>query len=392
MNENPKVFISYSHDSPEHREWVRKLAEGLMRNGIDTILDQWDLRLGANLPRFMENSLVKSDRVLVVCTDTYLEKSGEGVGGVGYETTILTAELIQDQRTTKFIPIVRNVALQRKTPLCLAGRVYIDFSVDSEYDTALNRLIHEIYGVDQKPKPKLGKNPFGSDDQGPPQLEEDSTVFFYNRFCSAFPGVRGISWFESEVAVDRLMILLKEPLVFQRVTPIWWWRRGNGGIDGVTRFDRDQILLNYEEMGIRRIAAVPSSSYHETFVYVEVHPEPPTGLNDVDIEGAVECSGFSREEYAVFGDREISRPEYDDGAAVIDGRPVDLCGKAELRARFLSPYNFLIAPFSSPINNMSFDRRRNTILNEILKGDRTLEALAREVRDLPRRSIEHELP
>ena len=46
MAEHPKVFISYSHDSPEHRRWVSELGAKLRDNGVDAILDQWDLGPG----------------------------------------------------------------------------------------------------------------------------------------------------------------------------------------------------------------------------------------------------------------------------------------------------------------------------------------------------------
>ena len=41
----PTVFISYSHDSSEHKVWVAALAQDLRKHGIDAILDQWHLRL-----------------------------------------------------------------------------------------------------------------------------------------------------------------------------------------------------------------------------------------------------------------------------------------------------------------------------------------------------------
>ena len=53
MPENPKVFISYSHDSPEHKRWVLELSKKLRNNGVDVILDQWDLSPGDNLTQFM---------------------------------------------------------------------------------------------------------------------------------------------------------------------------------------------------------------------------------------------------------------------------------------------------------------------------------------------------
>ena len=42
----PRVFVSYSHDSQAHKDWVLKLATRLLANGVEVILDQWDLRLG----------------------------------------------------------------------------------------------------------------------------------------------------------------------------------------------------------------------------------------------------------------------------------------------------------------------------------------------------------
>lgn len=153
------VFISYSHDNDEHKKWVRELSEKLVNNGVDVILDQWDLSLGGDLPSFME-SISDSSRVLVVCTDNYIEKSNKNLGGVGYEKSILTAELLANQDTKKFIPIVRNVTSPTKTPICLSGKLYIDFSNDSQYERLFSQLLHDIYEVPLHPKPPLGKSPF----------------------------------------------------------------------------------------------------------------------------------------------------------------------------------------------------------------------------------------
>jgi hypothetical protein len=46
----PKVFISYSHDSQEHKKWGLDLATRLRNNGVDAIIDQWELRAGDDLP------------------------------------------------------------------------------------------------------------------------------------------------------------------------------------------------------------------------------------------------------------------------------------------------------------------------------------------------------
>lgn len=38
---HPKVFISYSHDSPEHEKRVLALAERLRSDGVETQIDQY---------------------------------------------------------------------------------------------------------------------------------------------------------------------------------------------------------------------------------------------------------------------------------------------------------------------------------------------------------------
>ena len=61
----PKVFISYSHDSQLHKDWILGLATRLVKNGVEVILDQWDIALGGDLPRFMESGLTAADLSLI---------------------------------------------------------------------------------------------------------------------------------------------------------------------------------------------------------------------------------------------------------------------------------------------------------------------------------------
>ncbi len=55
----PKEFISYSHDSAEHKAWVLKLASDLRGMGVDVGLDQWDLVLGQDVSLFMQTGLLR---------------------------------------------------------------------------------------------------------------------------------------------------------------------------------------------------------------------------------------------------------------------------------------------------------------------------------------------
>ena len=74
MAENPKVFISYSHDSPEHKQWVSELAAKLRRNGVEAILDQWNLGPIKTWHNSWSMASGTADRVLVICTDSYVQK------------------------------------------------------------------------------------------------------------------------------------------------------------------------------------------------------------------------------------------------------------------------------------------------------------------------------
>ncbi|WP_263227095.1 toll/interleukin-1 receptor domain-containing protein [Pseudomonas alabamensis] len=381
-----KVFISYSHDNDEHKAWVLKLATDLRANGLDAILDQWDLMLGSNLPRFMEQGLSSSEKVLVICTNNYNEKSNAGKGGAGYEGQILTAEIFRRQDSVKYIPIVRGATSDPKVPTCLDGRVYTDFTNAESYETNLKGLIHELYGVKLAPKPALGPNPFLELPKPKPILNTSSTAFFSERFGLAFPGVRGIAWFEEpKVAVDRLCLLLKEPLVFSNTSPVWWWRNGDLQISNVRREADNRLVLDVKELQVKRIAAVDPGAYWQQFVYVEVEPLAPTGLYPkIDLQASIARNGFAHEEFAYFRGEYISREMFDDGAAIIDGVPTPLEGNAELRVRYLTPYNFIIAPVGSCINNQDFDDERDYILNGMLKGTHDIEHLADKIRYLPK--------
>jgi hypothetical protein len=77
----PKVFISYSHDTTQHKDWVRGLASELRTNGIDAVLDQWDLSPGQDMAAFMAGGIQTADRVLLICTDPYVSKAEAGTGG-----------------------------------------------------------------------------------------------------------------------------------------------------------------------------------------------------------------------------------------------------------------------------------------------------------------------
>jgi len=73
----PKLFISYSQTDDCHKDWVVNLAERLLEDGIEVIMDRWDLKYGHEMFVFMEQMVTDPsvDKVLIVCDSLYKEKA-----------------------------------------------------------------------------------------------------------------------------------------------------------------------------------------------------------------------------------------------------------------------------------------------------------------------------
>ncbi len=159
-----RVFISYSSE-PQMNEWVRRLGERLMSNGIEVVLDQWNTALGDDLAHFMETGLTGAERVIAVCSDSYVSKANAGVRGVGYEKKIMTAPLLQNATSNHVVPVLRGVTVDPPVPTFLVGTKYVNFSDDSAWDEKYRELVFDLYGEQLYPVPPLGPNPFAASSQ-----------------------------------------------------------------------------------------------------------------------------------------------------------------------------------------------------------------------------------
>lgn len=154
----PRVFVSYSHDSPEHKAWVKELSSKLRREGgVRTRLDDWHLRVGEEMGRFMIEEMEAADFVLIVSTPEYVRKANEGVGGSGFEGSIATAALAKNVNTLKFIPIVTSSDGVAEIPNFVAGRKWIDLGGPEQVDEdAFQQLVDAIHGVASVYIPAVG--------------------------------------------------------------------------------------------------------------------------------------------------------------------------------------------------------------------------------------------
>lgn len=166
-NTPPRVFVSYTHESPDHKRWVAALSTELMAKGVDVVLDQWELKLGDDVTLFMEKGIREADRVLLVCTPIYARKANEGEGGVGYERLVVTGEIASKIDTNKFVCVLRSGTKANAIPVFASTRLYSDFTEDSSYEVALEDLLRDIHAVPNNPKPVIGPNPYKLDSQSP---------------------------------------------------------------------------------------------------------------------------------------------------------------------------------------------------------------------------------
>ena len=171
----PKVFISYSHDTQAHKKWVLELAQRLRNSGVDAILDQFRVGLGDDLGGFMEKSVAESDRIIMVCTDNYVTKANSGLGGVGYEKMIMTAEYMTNIDSNKVIPLIRQNGTHN-VPTFLKTRLHINFSRADEYELQFDNLLREIHQAPLFKEPAVGNNPFESVIEKPAESVTDKKI------------------------------------------------------------------------------------------------------------------------------------------------------------------------------------------------------------------------
>ena len=168
-NNVPKVFISYSWESKEHSDWVNSLADKLLADGIEAIIDSYDVSPGDRLPEFMESSIKDSDYVIIICTEEYKRKANNREKGVGYESHIISAELYNNHNDRKFIPIIRQGDFNTSLPTYLDGKLAIDLRGNPYNETSYKDLIASIFKV--KKKPKVGVRPNYLDEYEPISIE-----------------------------------------------------------------------------------------------------------------------------------------------------------------------------------------------------------------------------
>jgi hypothetical protein len=160
---NPVIFISYAWINQEYIKKVLEIAERLMADGIDVIIDKWSAEKGQDKHVSMEKMVSDSSihHVMLMLNKEYKEKADTRKGGVGTEAQIISSELYNKTDQTKFIPIImeRDELGDEYVPIFLKNRFYVDLSSEAKFEENYEELVRTIYNRPQYKKPKLGMSP-----------------------------------------------------------------------------------------------------------------------------------------------------------------------------------------------------------------------------------------
>lgn len=165
--ERPKVFISYSRTNADHIKWVVELAEELVENGVDVVLDEWHLQEGQDLYAFMEQAVTdpEMDKVIVISDEEYARKADEREGGVGTETQIISQDLYDEvdpeDPQKKFVAVVadKDEEGDAHLPTYMGSRLYIDMSTEGLRMDNFEQLLRWLYDQPVSEEPEQGEPP-----------------------------------------------------------------------------------------------------------------------------------------------------------------------------------------------------------------------------------------
>jgi len=153
-----EVFISYSWDSEAHLRGVLELSNRLRSEGIDCVIDQYEVSPPDGWPRWMDKKIRDSRLILMICTETYCkrvmgEESPDKGMGVRWEGGLIYQHLYNAGANQKFIPVLFRAADKKFIPTPVQSATHYELDSEAGYDRLYARLLNRP-GVR---KPELGR-------------------------------------------------------------------------------------------------------------------------------------------------------------------------------------------------------------------------------------------
>lgn len=160
-----RVFISYSHESREHVERVRRLYELLRANGVDARADFTAQELPQDWGLWTEEQVTAADRILVVTSAEYRRQASraeaEPTGsGVRYEAKFLRDAMVRNQKAAieRFPLVLLPGISDDEVPRLFEGG-QTRYRVDPLTGEGVDRLLRVLTGQPGYVEPDLGAAP-----------------------------------------------------------------------------------------------------------------------------------------------------------------------------------------------------------------------------------------
>jgi hypothetical protein len=160
----PRVFVSYSHDSAQHVELVRRFATFLREQGVDTQLDRWYEDGRRDWSLWAVGQLREADFIVVIASPRY-KRSAEGTAlptdgrGAQFEASIIRNDLTRDlgAQTRRVLPVVLPGRSVDEIPSFLCGYSCTHYVIREFTPVGIEDLLVALTGVPLHRMPQLGR-------------------------------------------------------------------------------------------------------------------------------------------------------------------------------------------------------------------------------------------
>lgn len=164
-NEPPHVFVTYAHDSPEHKDRVRLFADFLhSRIGLEVHLDQWDDNERRDWSLWALKHLDTANFVVVIASPEY-KRRAEGTAapdegrGSQFEAARIRDRLTRDlgREIKRVLPVVFPQQSVEDIPNFLNPFSTTRYPVDAFTEEGVEDLLAAITGRARHQRPERGR-------------------------------------------------------------------------------------------------------------------------------------------------------------------------------------------------------------------------------------------
>jgi hypothetical protein len=161
-----RAFISYAHDSDDHRDLVREFWFFLRRNGIDARSDIDAAERRQEWAKWIDSQLTAGDFILVIGSPAYRQRAagfrnGTSGRGVEYEASLIRELLYADRAKwfPRILPVILPGRSHRELPDFLLPESSTVYRVTDFTVAGAESLLRYLTGQSRESTPDLGLIP-----------------------------------------------------------------------------------------------------------------------------------------------------------------------------------------------------------------------------------------